>query len=401
MSEERDFVMSVSARAIQPKGTGFVEVSAITDLGRVREDLGDIEALATDIKKNGLIHPIVVRENSDGTYTLIAGGRRLAALKHLRYEVAPVNIYPEDTTEKEIYLLELCENIQRKDLTFEEECNQINRIHKTMQEMLGEKAHGRTSVEGHSMGDTAAMLGKSTGSVSQKISLARAMEVIPELKDCRTEAEAMKTLKKLQKQMEIAETVERIEAETAGTSDEQLQKNVSDSYILGNFLELSKTIPDSSADLIEIDSPYGIDIKDSGAKRAGMDVKMDYTEWTIEEYKENIKKTINEAYRILNASGWMILWFSPTYFGYLIDCITEAGFVYQFSKVPAIWAKPNGQCNWPGKRLASACEFFFYAGKEGAVINQQGRSNIFNFRPTKPTDKIHPTEKPVQLYRSI
>jgi DNA modification methylase len=132
-----------------------------------------------------------------------------------------------------------------------------------------------------------------------------------------------------------------------------------------------------------------------------MDTKMDYNEWSIEEYKENIKKSISEAYRMLNESGWMILWFSPTYFGFLVDAIQEAGFVYKFSKVPAIWAKSNGQCNHPDKRLASAAEFFFYAGKEGALINQQGRANIFNFRPTKPSDKTHPTEKPIQLYRSI
>ena len=44
-----------------------------------REDFGDLDALRADISLRGLLNPITVKENDDGTYTLLAGERRLRA----------------------------------------------------------------------------------------------------------------------------------------------------------------------------------------------------------------------------------------------------------------------------------------------------------------------------------
>lgn len=46
---------------------------------RIHKDFGDIEELAGDIEQNGLINPPVVTPD----LVLIAGERRLRALKHL------------------------------------------------------------------------------------------------------------------------------------------------------------------------------------------------------------------------------------------------------------------------------------------------------------------------------
>jgi ParB family chromosome partitioning protein len=59
--------------------TPMMDIAAIKVGKRVRRDMGDIEALATNIQDVGLLHPVVVR--SDGL--LIAGERRLMAFKHL------------------------------------------------------------------------------------------------------------------------------------------------------------------------------------------------------------------------------------------------------------------------------------------------------------------------------
>jgi ParB family transcriptional regulator, chromosome partitioning protein len=58
---------------------------------RHRKELGNIDGLAASIADVGLLHPIVVK--SDGT--LVAGERRLAAVKQLGWTEVPVTIIKE------------------------------------------------------------------------------------------------------------------------------------------------------------------------------------------------------------------------------------------------------------------------------------------------------------------
>ena len=81
----------------------------ITDVivgNRHRRDLGNIEPLASSIAELGLLHSIVIRP--DGT--LIAGVRRLAACKKLRWQDVPVNVVDLD----EISRGEFAENAHHK-----------------------------------------------------------------------------------------------------------------------------------------------------------------------------------------------------------------------------------------------------------------------------------------------
>jgi len=53
---------------------------------RIREDLGNIELLAKTIFSLGLLHPITVSIEDAGSYTLLAGKRRLEACKTLGWK---------------------------------------------------------------------------------------------------------------------------------------------------------------------------------------------------------------------------------------------------------------------------------------------------------------------------
>lgn len=79
---------------------------------RIRKDFGDIEELAKDIKENGLINPIVISQGN----TLIAGERRLKALKSLGYIEAEVRVMNVDDYEQMLNL-EISENETRKDFS--------------------------------------------------------------------------------------------------------------------------------------------------------------------------------------------------------------------------------------------------------------------------------------------
>ena len=73
-----------------------------------------LKELADSIKKHGVIMPIVVNDNGDGTYMIIAGERRFRASKLAGRETIPVVI--RKYSEREIKEISLIENLQREDL---------------------------------------------------------------------------------------------------------------------------------------------------------------------------------------------------------------------------------------------------------------------------------------------
>lgn len=73
-----------------------------------------LRELADSISKHGVIMPIVVNDNSDGTYMIIAGERRFRACKIAGKSTIPVVI--RKYTEREIKEISLIENLQREDL---------------------------------------------------------------------------------------------------------------------------------------------------------------------------------------------------------------------------------------------------------------------------------------------
>lgn len=73
-----------------------------------------IEELATSIKENGLIQPIIVRKYNRG-YQIIAGERRFRACKLAGLKTVPCVI--KDIDDKQVDTFAIIENIQREDLS--------------------------------------------------------------------------------------------------------------------------------------------------------------------------------------------------------------------------------------------------------------------------------------------
>ena len=81
---------------------------------RPENELGDIENLAKDIKTNGQIQPVVLRKLDGNTFELIVGERRWRACKLLNI---PVKAVVRAMDDKNAALIQVSENIQRKDLS--------------------------------------------------------------------------------------------------------------------------------------------------------------------------------------------------------------------------------------------------------------------------------------------
>ena len=73
-----------------------------------------LKELADSIRKHGVIMPIVVNDNGDGNYMIIAGERRFRACKLAERATIPVVI--RKYTDREIKEISLIENLQREDL---------------------------------------------------------------------------------------------------------------------------------------------------------------------------------------------------------------------------------------------------------------------------------------------
>ena len=73
-----------------------------------------LRELADSIKKHGVIMPIVVNDNDDGTYMIIAGERRFRACKLAGRLTIPVVV--RKYSPREIKEISLIENLQREDL---------------------------------------------------------------------------------------------------------------------------------------------------------------------------------------------------------------------------------------------------------------------------------------------
>ena len=75
----------------------------------------ELAELADSIREHGIIQPLIVNDEVNGTYTLIAGERRLRAAQLAGLNSVPVVIRNAD--EQELLELALIENIQRSDLS--------------------------------------------------------------------------------------------------------------------------------------------------------------------------------------------------------------------------------------------------------------------------------------------
>jgi N6-adenosine-specific RNA methylase IME4 len=87
----------------------MLPIKAIAVGHRFRRDLGDVDTLAKSIADVGLLNPLTVTPND----RLIAGARRLAAIRKLGWREAPVHVLDLN----EIARGEFMENVVRKDFT--------------------------------------------------------------------------------------------------------------------------------------------------------------------------------------------------------------------------------------------------------------------------------------------
>ena len=111
----------MEVRDIQISAIRISDFNTRKDLDAGIED-SSLNDLANSINDKGLLNPLIVWSETDGTYSLIAGQRRFLACQKLGWESIPAIIREvEDSTDATI--LSLIENIHRADM------NPIDKAH--------------------------------------------------------------------------------------------------------------------------------------------------------------------------------------------------------------------------------------------------------------------------------
>lgn len=93
---------------------------------RTHMDQEALESLASSIKVQGIIQPIVVRELPTGNYEIVAGERRWRAAQLAKLDTVPVVV--RNIPDEAAIAVSLIENIQREDLNPVEEANALQRL---------------------------------------------------------------------------------------------------------------------------------------------------------------------------------------------------------------------------------------------------------------------------------
>jgi len=192
-----------------------ININEIIVEDRARQDLGpkagpgSIEELASSIKEFGLIQPLVlVRQvtalgddgSDDGKYQpkLVAGGRRLAALRRLGTQVLNHGthfIWREEELSGDLVIqhkmkaIELEENVKRKEMSWLEQVRCKKQLLELMQKIHGvSAAGGRTREElrtgatsGFSIKKLSSMLGEAFETTRRDIEIANIVSAIPAL----------------------------------------------------------------------------------------------------------------------------------------------------------------------------------------------------------------------------
>ena len=150
----------------------------------------------------------------------------------------------------------------------------------------------------------------------------------------------------------------------------------------GDCLELMKTIPDGSVDMVLTDIPYGVVNRNSNGLR-NMDKGL------ADEVTFSVEGALHQANRVCSGSVYV---FCSTE---QVSLVRSTLVGYGMTTRLCIWEKTNpspmnGQYVW-----LSGVECCVYGKKKYATFNEKCKNTVWRYPTVR--GKLHPTQKPVAL----
>ncbi len=348
----------------------------------------EVEDLLLSIPQKGIINPIVITPE----LVLIAGERRLTAALRLAMPTVPIR-YSTTLDPIELELLELEENVKRKDLSWQETISAVRRLH---------DLHLATNPKWTQL-DTAKAVGLDAGNVSRYLDVSRNMDkaIISGASGVKS---AINILSRAQER-KIADAIGSLTdlgtklfdkpPEPGDVPTPTILTPVPESILHGSFLEWAPKYSGQPFNFIHCDFPFGVNVfagKQSNTKREPGEYsdKPDVYWELIDCFCENLN-------RFMSASAHVMFWFSFDYYTATLERFRKKAPSLAFQNFPLFWTKSDniGILPDPKRGPRRIMEAAFIASREDRFV-VRSVSNAYS----APTDKAwHPSTKPEPMLR--
>ena len=363
-----------------------------------------LHELGESISRLGLMHAPVVRPTGGGSWALVAGERRLRAIKDLgelgvlykfNGEVVPAGQLPVvslgELNVLDAWEAELEENIRRTDLTWQERAKATASLIHLRQEQAadrGEAAPPVSSVAREIHGLSAdEPLGDRGTNVRNEAIVARFLHD-PEVAAAGSAKEAFKILKQKE---------EKRKNESLAMSVGKTFNSDAHRLIHWDCLLWMREAAPEQFDVILTDPPYGISADKFNNSGIGVSAKAHFYDDSYEEWQRLICEFAEESFRLAKSEAHLYAFCDLDRFVEFRSLLSEAGWTVH--RTPLIWHNPNGfRAPWPDKGPQRKYELILYAVKGGKkTLSLQ--SDVIECR--KDTAEGHPAQKPVELLTNL
>lgn len=380
-------------------------LKVIVKPGRQRElfEKGAMVKLIWSIKRFGQIQPGVCTKDEGGEISLVVGERRLKACAELGI---PYKYILREEIEDELRLkeIELEENIQREDLTWQEDVLAKLDLHETKQKIYGKPTVGAKG--GHTMQDTADQLHISKGLVSQDVELAMWLREIPEIGKAKNKSEAKKMIQRMKEATARKKALKASLTTVETKGDDPKKKEIDEKELqrrrlleydrrslIGKFEEKISNI-EGTFDLILFDPPWGVEYDAVGLIGAE---KKKYRDSLIEVMKK-LPEWLEVLYGKMSNHAHLYIFFGIVNHEWIYNSLERVGF--ETNRMPLVWWKKGAHSirhpkTWPGRSY----EPIAYARKGSKDLLLQGKEDVICTPPPTPSmKKDHPNAKHPQVY---
>lgn len=378
---------------------------------RQRKDLGDLSELKSSLLQVGLINPIVVEPAEEpGFFYLLAGERRFTSWSQLfseglvsrEIEARLFSSLDEPTRQ----LVELEENVRRKDLTWQEQISAVARLY---------ELKGFTSAE-----QASPYFNLAAGTINRMLQVHAALDQ-PRIAEAQTYSQAYsiltrenaRTLDNMSMELnnffkeltndtekkpeqggslasfgEIQISSEPVQEELQLKPDQRKQYKIQQ----GDFLSWATSYNGKPFDLLHLDFPYGINHDRS---EQGNTLSYGAYEDSEDIYKTLVRTLLENQDRIVAEKAHAICWLSMRFFEWTKEQFEKAGWTCLLQ--PLIWHKSDN------KGIIADVKCGFRNVGEYALLLNRGRKqvvkNISNIYSGPTTKRFHVSEKPLPMLK--
>ena len=380
--------------------------SQINEGNRYRQDYGDLEGLKDSLARLGSIHPILLSMRDDGTFDLIAGGRRFRAYKELGHKTVyhssildPNRLgflfdteVPEDVRKE----AELDENLFHLKTKWQEDCLIIADLHELKRKQNDLK---------WGVVQTAQLLGKGYGktNVNYAVRIAERLRAgDKEFMDCENMSDAIAVLVKRKEEEALAELqrrtisrfdtssldsfldqinigggkdkAERGKLSTSGiivtiteepqVSTEKIVVPLSKMFFNMDFRDAAYKFQDGYFDHVITDIPYGIDMDNLDKFTKIGDVEKEHE---VEVNVDMFEPFLKTSYRLTKSGGFCIFFYDLEWHNLLSHLAESVGWKVQ--RWPLIAHKTSACRN-------STAQYNFTKNYEVAMVLRRDEQSV-------------------------